>query len=1188
MELREKYWWLNEESEQVLNRGYLLKGETAQDAVERVTSAAAKRLLDNESRFNVKKYNEYQSKFQELVERGWMSLSSPIWANMGTKRGLPISCFNTHVPDSIEGITNKLSEVIMQTKIGGGTSGYFGELRGRGAAITDNGVSSGSVSFMQLFDTAMNVVSQGSCFKAGTRVLTQRGFVDFRSVVEGEDLIYELDEFGNGNFTSKYTLVNSLFTGDMYNFTGQHYDVNVTENHLMVYHKKDKKTKQWSDTSEKVRADKLPLVNYMRIPLTSTFKNENSIPFTDEDRFRIAIEADGHIQLSNSSLIKFSLTKDKKIKRLVQILNNLNIQYTLTKGVNVTNIEAEVSKYYTKLFDWVEYEKISEQWARDFIEEASLWGGSIKNNGKTIEIANTNKKIIDVYNVLSLLAGYRPTVRDENSLFIISISKTHLTINTKSLKKEITPVKEERVFCAVVPKGRIIVEYNGVSTVISNTRRGAFAAYLDIDHPDILEFLQIKDIGHPIQNLFTGVCVPDYWMQQMVEGDTDKRAVWAKVLESRQNKGLPYIFFTDNINKNKPQVYIDKKIPINASNLCVSGDTKILTANGYETIEKLDGRSVKVWNGSEWSETQVIKTGTNQKLVKVVTDSGYELDCTPYHKFYTHKGMEIRAEQLRKGDKLIKFELPIIEGNLDLDNAYVNGFYSGDGCFVKRKKRIYLYGEKQKLISNFNIISDFKVQPKQNRTYGHTHLLEDKFFVPNASYKIESRLKWLAGYLDADGTVTNNNGSQSLQIASINIGFLKNIQLMLQTLGVDAKIKLARIAGNHLLPKNDGSGDMRLYHCKKINRLLINGNALYKLSILGLTCDRLKWDIKKPNRECIHFVQIVEVSEVEGLHDTFCFEEPKRHLGMFNGILTGQCSEIALPSTADESFVCCLSSMNLELYDEWKDTDAVKWAIFFLDAVMSEFIEKTKDNHHLMSAHKFAKNHRALGLGVLGWHSYLQSKMIPFESLEAKLHNNLIFSSIKDKADLATVELAKLYGEPEILKKYGRRNTTTLAIAPTTSSSSILGQVSAGIEPFASNYFKAGLSKGNFIRKNKYLDALLEVKGINTEETWRDIMLNKGSVQHIEELTDKEKEVFKTFRELSQYEIILQAANRQKYIDQSQSLNINIPPDLPIKETNKLIIEAWKLGVKTLYYQRSSSISKDLLTNIVSCSSCES
>ena len=398
------------------------------------------------------------------------------------------------------------------------------------------------------------------------------------------------------------------------------------------------------------------------------------------------------------------------------------------------------------------------------------------------------------------------------------------------------------------------------------TRRGAFAAYLDIDHPDFEEFLQIRDIGNPIQNLFTGACIPDYWMQEMVDGDMEKRRLWAKVLESRQQKGMPYLFFTDNVNKNKPQVYKDKKLTISHSNLC---------------------------------------------------------------------------------------------------------------------------------------------------------------------------------------------------------------------------------------------------------------------------------------------------------------------------------AEVSLCDGPDESFVCCLSSLNLELYDEWKNTDTVKLAIYFLDAVMSEFIENSAGIPGLEAVNKFARRHRALGLGVLGYHSYLQKNNIPFESMEAKTFNAKVFKEIESKARKASKELAKVYGEPELLKGYGLRNTTLMAIAPTTSSSAILGQTSPGVEPFASNYYKAGLAKGNFMRKNKYLEAKLEELGKNTEEVWRDIMLNRGSVQHLDFLDDHTKAVFRTFKEISQREIITQAVQRQRYIDQAQSINLNIPPDIPLKDVNALYIYAWQSGLKTLYYQRSESVAKNMAMNFNNCTSCE-
>jgi ribonucleoside-diphosphate reductase alpha chain len=545
------YNWLTPESITVLQRGYLLPGESPQDAIFRVTNAAAQRL----------QRPDLQPKFESLIARGWMSLSSPVWANMGTDRGLPISCFGSYVEDSMSGITQTLSESIMMTKLGGGTSAYFGHLRERGASIRNNGKSSGPVSFLKMFDAMIDTVSQG------------------------------------------------------------------------------------------------------------------------------------------------------------------------------------------------------------------------------------------------------------------------------------------------------------------NVRRGAFAAYMDIEHPDVGEFLKIKDIGNPIQNLFFGVTVSNAWMEAMIAGDQEKRSIWAKVLQSRQEKGLPYIMFSDTVNEQAADVYRDKNMTIYNSNLC---------------------------------------------------------------------------------------------------------------------------------------------------------------------------------------------------------------------------------------------------------------------------------------------------------------------------------SEIALPVAEDESFVCCLSSMNLEYYEEWKNTDAVETAIWFLDAVMEEFIQKSAGQPYMERTHNFAKRHRALGLGVMGYHAYLQKHNIPFESMQAKQFNVLMFSGIQKKAIGASTKLAEAYGEPELLEGYGRRNTTLMAVAPTTSSSSILGQTSPGIEPYSSNYYKVGLSKGNFMRKNKFLKALLKEKGMDSEEVWQSILLKNGSIQHLEGLSDHEKDVFKTFREINPREIIIQAAARQKYIDQSQSLNLNIPPQLSAREVNSLMIEAWQLGVKSLYYQRSSSVAQEMANRFQECVSCAS
>lgn len=299
------------------------------------------------------------------------------------------------------------------------------------------------------------------------------------------------------------------------------------------------------------------------------------------------------------------------------------------------------------------------------------------------------------------------------------------------------------------------------------------------------------------------------------------------------------------------------------------------------------------------------------------------------------------------------------------------------------------------------------------------------------------------------------------------------------------------------------------------------------------------------------------------------------------------CTEIMLPSSADESFVCCLSSMNLLYFDEWKDTDAPEVLTYFLDVVMSEFIEKSAEVPFLDRANRFARRHRALGLGVLGWHSYLQANNIAFDSFEAMQKNNIIFKTLQEKTLQASKELAQRFGEPELLKGYGRRNTTLLSIAPTKSSSFILGSVSPSVEPFKSNYYVKDLAKIKTVYKNPFLEKLLQEKGIDTQEIWDSILLNDGSVQHLSQLSDQEKEVFKTFSEISQLSVIQQAAQRQKYIDQGQSINIMVHPATPARDLNQLYLTAEELGLKSIYYQYSMSAAQVFNRNLLSCSSCE-
>ena len=305
--------------------------------------------------------------------------------------------------------------------------------------------------------------------------------------------------------------------------------------------------------------------------------------------------------------------------------------------------------------------------------------------------------------------------------------------------------------------------------------------------------------------------------------------------------------------------------------------------------------------------------------------------------------------------------------------------------------------------------------------------------------------------------------------------------------------------------------------------------------------------------------------------------------------MTNICTEICLHTDEEHSFICCLSSLNLAKYDEWKDTDVVETAIYFLDGVMEEFIQKTNGKDSMIRSHRHAKKGRALGLGVMGWHTFLQKKNLPFNSIASTAWTHTIFSDIKNKAEVASRKLAQEYGEPLWCKGTGMRNTHLLAIAPTVSNSRI-NTCSAGIEPHPANVYTFNGAKGTFIIKNKELEALLEKKGQNKSKIWDQILADNGSVQNLptEVLTEDEKEIFLTFSEINQLELVRQAAIRQRYIDQTQSLNLSFDPTDSPRWMNQVHMEAWKLGVKTLYYLRTDSVIKgDLGSRTSECVACD-
>jgi len=481
------------------------------------------------------------------------------------------------------------------------------------------------------------------------------------------------------------------------------------------------------------------------------------------------------------------------------------------------------------------------------------------------------------------------------------------------------------------------------------------------------------------------------------------------ILLVRQETGRLYCFNVSRANTHTPF-----KDVIRLSNLCVAPETMILTKSGYQPIGDLEGETVEVWNGKEWSETTVVKTGTNQKLIRVETNFNQSIDCTEYHKFYVRVGntcIEKRAYELKEGDKLIKFDLPVIDGDEELSFAYTNGFYTGDGTLDRNRDKVmtYLYHDKRSLLGHIEDVHNVYDDVNQKRiVITHKGNLKPKYFVPTSDYSIKSRLDWLAGLCDSDGTVSRNGDNESLQIGSIHLTFLQEVQLMLQTLGITSTINNACEAGYKELPLNDGTGGNGLYYCQQAWRLLINSNGLFQLAELGFQTHRLQWVKRRPQRECNRFMTIKSVEDLGRVDDTYCVNESKRHMVMFNGMLTGQCQEICLPTKP-------YSSMK-ELYSINGDGET---AFCSLSALVPSNISSDEEyervayttvktiNNLIMKCPKMTENHErtmlermSLGVGITGLAEYLYKNNMDYDGSD---------SSLEFVADLAEKHMFYLY-----------------------------------------------------------------------------------------------------------------------------------------------------------------------------------
>lgn len=671
-------------------------------------------------------------------------------------------------------------------------------------------------------------------------------------------------------------------------------------------------------------------------------------------------------------------------------------------------------------------------------------------------------------------------------------------------------------------------------------------------------------------------------------------------LTQRGDTGRVYHTWLDEMN-----THTSFKDPIYSSNLCVSPETQILTDKGYLPIAGLEGETVNVWNGEEFSETVVLKTGKDQELVKVLTDNGEELECTKYHKFYVKTGYhkagikEVKAFELQPEDKLIKWELPTIEGTKVLQFPYDNGIFSADGTEVLKAgenhnhQQVILMDQKLQTESRLSCRYSKRLDQKatQGRVVFTTNLLQTKYFVPNEEYTVASRMDWLAGYLDGDGCYTK---SGTIQAASVEKDFLLRIKRMLDCSGVSSSVRFGREEKESTMPpRHNGTGKGRVCSCKTLWVLTIASKEVDKLLDLGLVTERLPLVQSVTDRNCNHFVKVLDVIDQGRKADTFCFTEKQRGMGMFNGILTGQCQEIFLPTKGFENIV--------DMYDPSKGVEAGEIALCFLSCLVAGRVSEEEyedvayysllavDNVIDLMEYPFpqventAKGRRSVGIGITNLAHDLAVRGLSYSSLEGKNYMHRLAEMHSYYLHKASLRLAKEKGNCSLI---GRTKYPDGWLPIDTYNKNVDGVHTQGLQ-FDWESLRKGIIENGGIR-NSVLEATPPAESssqasetTNSLYPIREYYTTKrsGSIVNIFAAPDIDNSVIKSNYELA-YDVpskdivdcyaIFQKFHGQGisgdlYTDYSKYPNEKVPLSVMMD----LYFYCVKMGLKSLYYQNS-------------------
>jgi len=1231
----------------------------------------------------------------DLMSQKYFTHATPTLFNAGTPHPQLSSCYLLSMEsDSIDGIYNTLKDCALISKWAGGIGLHIHNIRASGSHIRGtNGSSNGIVPMLRVFNNTAKYVDQ--CVTPNTIIYTKEGPMNI------EDCISGVTEVANraGAFERIQKVLEHSYEGNIHEIQTVLHNkpLCITPEHPIYVVKRPEvgcnmnnvgELANWVDAKDVESGDYIVHV----VP-----KVEIDYPeLTYELCYIYGIILAG-MCIANNSDQSYRIMASRIRLNWMYIAHSPNKIEELASffAANAIHYEIRYMQYYN-LIMW-ERNTVLPFTKSDFTANKN---GELRigkrwmhlNESKTKHILDGLGNTDDVRQLstdiqyLSMRIGRLPQqcIYNNNFWLVPVISNTE-----KQYGGVVYDLQMGHQHNYMLAGGLV---HNG-----GGKRNGSFAIYLEPWHADIEHFLQMRknhgDEELKARDLFYALWIPDLFMERVktdgmwtlmcpdecpglsdVYGDafrelyekyeTDgrgRRAVkarelWFQVLDAQMETGTPYLLYKDACNKKSNQKNVGT---IKSSNLCVAPETLILTDNGHIEIQSLEGKTVNVWNGEEFSEVKVFKTGENQELIDIFTSDGCKLSCTKYHKFfiqdtYSKKSQKmVQANELKRGDKIIKCDYPIISGSEKMNYAYTHGFFCGDGTYrniivgenerrcnfacldghyyckrhidfetphllekneanntlsttqcngmsYSKKPTAYLYSNKRELLKYMNYRT---CSIEKDRIQISLPLdIEEKFYVP-INCNINDKMEWFSGYCDADGSISNNGTNQQLQVSSINYDFLIKVKLMLQTCGINPKVTQMKEAGFSILP--DGRGGNRLFNTQPLYRLLITSCDLNHLLDIGFSPKRLiTHALNKPNRSAKQFITIKKIVDSGRIDNTYCFTEPKRHMGIFNGILTGQCTEILEYSDDKETAVCNLASIALPAFVDMTQNPPVfnYEKLHSVARTVTYNLNRIIDINYYPTEKTRVSNmrHRPIGIGVQGLADVFMMMNHPFISDEAKHINRLVFETIYHAALTESCNMAKVdgpystfAGSPASLgelqydmwgvvptagrydwdglkaeiRTHGLRNSLLLAPMPTASTSQILGYNEC-IEPITSNIYSRRTIAGEFIMANRYLMNDLLKLDLWNEKVKNNIIANNGSIQHIDIIPQQIRDKYKTVWELPMRHLIDMAADRGAFVCQSQSLNLWLE-DPNYSTLTSMHFYSWSKGLKTgIYYLR--------------------